>query len=763
MTREQHLVLAPGAPAAEPARRARAARYARLRRHGRRLTPLLVVLLLAQMAAAMVTTAVQQTPTIDEPVYVATAADYLHAHRVRYNPEHPPLGKLLIAAGVAVADPHYDPAFTGDQGEAGRRLLYASGNDPWRVMLWARLPVIALTLLCGLVAFAFAREVAGPAGGLVALALYAFSPDLIAHGSLATLDVPAAGFVLVSAWLVWRARRRPVPYLPAAGAALGAAVATKMSALPAVPVLMALAAASAVSAHRSTRATGPGPATRPATPAAASGPDPHPSTPAPESTSDPHRSTPAPESTSDPHRSTPAAGAGPDPHPATPATGPDPATHRTTRAAASAPDPHPSTPAPEPTSNPHRSTPAAGPGPDPHPCTPATGPDPATHPATPATGPDPVTHRTTRAAASGPGPHPSTPAAASAPVTHRFFPAFRPHRWTRSDRWARSDRSTRPWFGGRRTVGAGLVGAVVVVLVALAVVWAAYLAVDPRLRFTPAGPVPAVHGLRGRLVDLLPVPEAYRAGMRVQFGLEDYPWQGYLFGHVYTGSLWYYLPAALLVKTPLGLAALGAAGMVAVVAVRRLRPVAPYLLLPPLVLLAVAMTGARDFGTRYALFVPMFLAVAAGCLPALHRHRDRGRRWAGPLICALVLFAAASSLRAFPYYLPYANEAFGGPAHTHRLLHDSNVDWGQDLGRLADRLRQRYPGERVWLVYKGSGVPSYYGIHAADPRRVPPERVHGLLVVSDSAAAKARGRLAELIAGSRPAGEVGRSISLFRR
>ncbi|MFF1401812.1 phospholipid carrier-dependent glycosyltransferase [Streptomyces sp. NPDC058294] len=668
MTREQHLVLAPGASAAEPARRARATRYARLRRHGRRLTPLLVVLLLAQMAAAMVTTAVQQTPTIDEPVYVATAADYLHAHRVRYNPEHPPLGKLLIAAGVAVADPHYDPGFTGDQGEVGRRLLYASGNDPWRVMLWARLPVIALTLLCGLVAFAFAREVAGPAGGLVALALYTFSPDLIAHGSLATLDVPAAGFVLVSAWLVWRARRRPVPYLPAAGAALGAAVATKMSALPAVPVLMALAAASAVSAHRSPRA-------------AVSGPDPHPATPAAGSTSDPHRSTPA------------------------------------------------------------------------------AGSDPATHPATPAAGP-------------GPDPHPATPAAASAPVTHRFFPAFRPHRphrwtrpdrWARSTRWARSDRPTRPWFGGRRTVVAGLVGAAAVVLVALAVVWAAYLAVDPRLRFTPAGPVPAVHGLRGRLVDLLPVPEAYRAGMRVQFGLEDYPWEGYLFGHVYTGSLWYYLPAALLVKTPLGLAALGAAGMVAVVAVRRLRPVAPYLLLPPLVLLAVAMTGARDFGTRYALFVPMFLAVAAGCLPALHRNRDRGRHWAGPLICALVLFAAASSLRAFPYYLPYANEAFGGPAHTHRLLHDSNVDWGQDLGRLADRLRQRYPGERVWLVYKGSGVPSYYGIHAADPRRVPPERVHGLLVVSDSAAAKARGRLAELIAGSRPAGEVGHSISLFRR
>ncbi|AYN43441.1 phospholipid carrier-dependent glycosyltransferase [Streptomyces dangxiongensis] len=614
MTREQHLVLTPGLPAAEPVRRAPVGRYARLRRHGRRLTPLLVVLLLAQMAAAMVTTAVRQTPTIDEPVYVATATDYLHTHRVRYNPEHPPLGKLLIAAGVAVADPHYDPAYTADQGKAGRHLLYESGNDPWRVMLWARLPVIALTLLCGLVAFAFAREVAGPAGGTVALALYAFSPDLIAHGSLATLDVPAAGFVLTSAWLVWRARRRPVPYLPAAGAALGAAVATKMSALPAVPVLTVLAALSMVSAHRSAQATRPD------------------------------------------------------------------------------------------------------------------------------------------------------------PVRRRFLPAFRP---TVSTRPAPPDRPTpagRPerqalaWSGMRLpTVGAALLGAAVVAFVALAVVWAAYLAVDPWLRFTPAEPVPAVHGLRGRLVDLLPVPEAYRAGMRMQFGLEDYPWQGYLFGHVYTGSLWYYLPAALLVKTPLGLAALGAAGAVAVVAVRRLRPAAPYLLLPPLVLLAVAMTGARDFGTRYALFVPMFLAVAAGCLPVPHRNRGAGRRWGGFLTGALVLYVAVSSLRTFPYYLPYANEAFGGPAHTHRLLHDSNVDWGQDLGRLADRLRQRYPGERVWLVYKGSGVPSYYGIHAADPRRVPPERVRGLLVVSDSAVAKARGRLAELIAGSRPAGEVGHSISLFRR
>ncbi|WP_189232777.1 glycosyltransferase family 39 protein [Streptomyces flaveolus] len=521
--------------------------------------PVLVAVLLAQMAFAMVTTAVRQTPTIDEPVYVGAAADYVREHRLRYNPEHPPLGKLVVGAGVALAGPRVDPSFEGGQSAWGRHLLYESGNDPWRLMLWARLPVIALTLLFGLVVFAFARELAGRAGGLAALALYAFSPDVVAHGSLATLDAPAAGFVLTSVWLLWRARDRPRLYLPLAGAALGAALATRASTLPAVPVLLVLAALSTGSRVR-----------------------------------------------------------------------------------------------------------------------------------------------------------------------------------------------------GRRAVRAAA-GALVVAVTAIAVVWATYLAVDPRLRGTPGQALPGVPGLKGVVVDLLPFPEAYRDGMRLQFGLEGHPWQGFLFGRLYTGSLWYYLPAALLVKTPLGALALWAAGSVAVVAVRRLRPAAPYLLLPAVVLLASAMAGSRNFGTRYALILPMLLAVAAGSVLAARV------RWAPAATLALVAFVAVSSVRTYPYYLPYANEAFGGPARTRLLLHDSAVDWGQDLGRLADRLRERYPGERVWLVYKGSGVPSHYGIEAADPRSVPAREVRGLLVVSDSAAAKATGRLAALIDSSRPVDDVGHSITVYRR
>ena len=551
-------------PAARPP-----GRFEGLRRHRRWLFALAVVALLAQMAVAMVTAAVQQTPTIDEPVYVGTAETYVREHSLRYNPEHPPLGKLIIATGLVFAHPHLDAHSTDDQTELGRRLLYESGNDPWRVMLWARLPVVVLTLLFGLVVLAFARELVGAVGGLVALALYAFSPDVITNGSLATLDVPAAGFLLTSVWLVWRARRqRPLLHLTLAGVLLGAALATKMSTLPAVPVLLLLAF---LSFWQARRAPGLGLRAQP------------------------------------------------------------------------------------------------------------------------------------------------------------------------------------------RLVGLGVAVAAGTALVALAVVWATYLVVDPQLRWTTPADLPAVHGLRGLVIDWLPVPRPYRDGMRIQFGFENDVWTGFLFGRLYHGSLWYYLPAALLVKTPLGMIALWLMGLAVMAAVPRLRPAAPYVLLPPAVLLAVAMTGSRDLGVRYALFVPVFLAVAAAGVVALRR------RWAHLVTAALVGFVAISSLRAFPYYLPYSNEAFGGPSQTRLRLHDSNVDWGQDLGRLADRLAERYPDERVWLVYKGSGVPSYYGIEAADPRKEPPSQVHGLLAVSDTAVAKADDRLAALLDGATPIDDVGHSITIYRR
>jgi hypothetical protein len=245
--------------------------------------------------------------------------------------------------------------------------------------------------------------------------------------------------------------------------------------------------------------------------------------------------------------------------------------------------------------------------------------------------------------------------------------------------------------------------------------------------------------------------------LRVQLGFEDTVWGGYLFGHAYYGTKWYYLPAALLVKSPLGAILLWLAGSALMLSVRRLRPAAPYVLLPVAVLLAVSLHESRNLGVRYAIFVPMFLTVAAAGVVVLRWN------WARLATAAMVLFVAASSLRAYPYYLTYSNEAFGGPSQTYRYLHDSNVDWGQDLGRLADRLHERYPGDRVWMVFKGGGDPKYYGIDAADPLIVPEDQVHGILVVSNTEIDRADAHLTDLITSSRRVDVVGNSITIFQR
>ena len=303
----------------------------------------------------------------------------------------------------------------------------------------------------------------------------------------------------------------------------------------------------------------------------------------------------------------------------------------------------------------------------------------------------------------------------------------------------------------------GAMAAIGVALIAIGVVWASYLAVDPRLHWVAPDDFPVVHGLRALVVNWLPLPRPYRDGMRVQFGFEDTTYGGFLFGRQYLGPLWYYLPAALLIKTPLGMLGLWLAGVATMAKVPRLRPAAVYLLLPTVGLLAAVLNESRDYGVRYAIFVPMFLAVGAAGIVALRW------RWAPATAAALVLFVAISSVRTYPYYLPYSNEAFGGTSRTHLNLHDSNVDWGQDLARLADRLRQRFPGEKVWLDYKGSAVPSSYGIDAADPLSVPPDQVHGLLVVSDSRIARADPPLRTLLDNSTPIDEVGYSITILRR
>ena len=193
-------------------------------------------LLLACHAALLLGAARRLAPTFDEPAHIAAGYAYWTRADFDLETEHPPLAKLIAALPLLALRPALPFAKAerpSDAMQAGPEFLYAPGNEPDRILFLARLPGIALSVVLGGVLFAWARRRWGSASGLLALAVYAFEPNILAHAGLATMDFPLAFFsaLWTLAWL--DEDRRPLSHSGTARcAALGAAcLLTKYSAV----------------------------------------------------------------------------------------------------------------------------------------------------------------------------------------------------------------------------------------------------------------------------------------------------------------------------------------------------------------------------------------------------------------------------------------------------------------------------------------------------------------------------------------------------
>jgi hypothetical protein len=125
-------------------------------------------------------------------------------------------------------------------------------------------------------------------------------------------------------------------------------------------------------------------------------------------------------------------------------------------------------------------------------------------------------------------------------------------------------------------------------------------------------------------------------------------------------------------------------------------------------LLCISLSPAKQIGVRMALPALGFGIAFVGA------ELGRGRAGRGVrLLTGLLLgWYAGNALLAYPHYLPYFNELAGGPRLPHQghfYLADSNLDWGQDLIRLAQWQREKNVPE-LWLDLGGLVDPAVYGI-----------------------------------------------------
>ncbi len=191
--------------------------------------------------------------------------------------------------------------------------------------------------------------------------------------------------------------------------------------------------------------------------------------------------------------------------------------------------------------------------------------------------------------------------------------------------------------------------------------------------------------------------------------------QSYLFGEYRAGGFPLYFPIAFLIKTSPAVlialvlfAALPLLRRVKIAGTVRANGVDARLFLwvPVIVYAGFIMLTAPDLGIRYWIPVYPFLFVALGLLGASLWSSTAGKA----ILVALLSVHLYAARQAWPDPISYFNGLFGcsGSAAI-KCLNDSNLDWGQDLGRVATEVnRLRRPDDEVALLYFGTAYPGAY-------------------------------------------------------
>jgi hypothetical protein len=189
-----------------------------------------------------------KTSTFDECAHLPAAYTHLALRDFRLSPDHPPLTKLIAAAPLVFGDVQMKPDDEAwrlrRQWEFGKRFLYR-WNDADALFRRSRTAIALLACALAAGVYAWTRRHWGLPAGALALFVCVLSPDVLAHGQIVSTDLGAALFVFLSVAAFERVTERATwGRLLAAGAAFGAALATKFSALVLLPVLALLALAS---------------------------------------------------------------------------------------------------------------------------------------------------------------------------------------------------------------------------------------------------------------------------------------------------------------------------------------------------------------------------------------------------------------------------------------------------------------------------------------------------------------------------------------
>ena len=206
----------------------------------------------------------------------------------------------------------------------------------------------------------------------------------------------------------------------------------------------------------------------------------------------------------------------------------------------------------------------------------------------------------------------------------------------------------------------------------------------------------------------LPLPSEWLLGIDNQMLDNQFAHPAYFFGQIYENSrqLWYFEIVCFVLKSSIPLLILILTGTAILYRHRRNEILA--LLIPVIVLIGfVAATVKLKIGLRYILPVYPFLFMIAGYGAYRLWNNRKSLKY---LVGLLLIWHAASTIKAFPNYISYFNEFIGSNHNGYQYLVDSNLDWGQDLPALKTFMTENQI-DKIKLSYFGTVKPQIYHIN----------------------------------------------------
>ncbi len=171
--------------------------------------------------------------TVDEPMHVSAGLEIYTQHAYTYQPENPPLPRLVLAFAPWLGGMDFDPK--RPIAEQLLRVFYSDGRYQTNLVL-ARAGSLVFFVLASIAVWLWARRLLGEPAALIATALFTLQPVIAGHAGLATHDIAATAGVAwslyaFSCWLDAQTMKRAAFF----GVAFALAVLCKFSCIGYVP------------------------------------------------------------------------------------------------------------------------------------------------------------------------------------------------------------------------------------------------------------------------------------------------------------------------------------------------------------------------------------------------------------------------------------------------------------------------------------------------------------------------------------------------